>query len=75
MQKHISINDRPVIDKMLRAGYKQKNIVLALGFTKGTISKEIILKKSSRENPERWRSLTAQNRKRTLGKTSARTMF
>lgn len=41
MQKHISINDRPVIDKMLRAGYEQKDIVLALGFTKGAISKEI----------------------------------
>lgn len=44
MQRHININDRPVIDTMLRAvraGYQQKDIVLTLKFSKGAISKEI----------------------------------
>jgi len=41
MQRHINTNDRPIIDKMLATGYKQKDIVLVLGFPKGTISKEI----------------------------------
>jgi IS30 family transposase len=41
MQRHININDRPVIDKLLKAGYKQKDIVLALRFSKGAISREI----------------------------------
>jgi IS30 family transposase len=41
MPKHININDRAVIDKMLQAGYQQKDIVLALNFSKGAISKEM----------------------------------
>jgi len=41
MQRHINIIDRPVIDKLLKAGFNQKDIVLALGFSKGAISKEI----------------------------------
>lgn len=41
MQRHININDRPVIDKLLKAGFNQKDIVLALGFSKSAISKEI----------------------------------
>jgi IS30 family transposase len=41
MQRHININDRPVIDRLLNAGYTQNDVALTLGFTKGAISKEI----------------------------------
>ncbi len=41
MQRHININDRPVIDRMLRAGYTQISIADTLRFSKSAISKEI----------------------------------
>lgn len=41
MQRHITINDRSVIDKLLKAEFNQKDIVLALGFSKSAISNEI----------------------------------
>ena len=41
MQRHINTNDRPVIDRMLRGGYKQIEIANTLGYTKGALSKEI----------------------------------
>lgn len=42
MQRHININDRPVIDRMFKAGYTQISIADTLGFSKSAISKEIL---------------------------------
>lgn len=41
MHKHITTQDRSVIASMLRAQYRQKDIVDVLGVTKGALSKEI----------------------------------
>ena len=45
--RHINTNDRIQIDILLEKGYLQKDIVKALKFSKGTISKEIKRGKSN----------------------------
>lgn len=40
-KSHITYEERVVIDKMLKAGYKQKDIVSTLGRGKSTVSEEI----------------------------------
>ena len=65
MQRHINTDDRPVIDRMLRGGFKQIEVANTLRCTKGAVSKEIFRNKDD-DGIYRFRNADrkAKNRRR-----------
>jgi transposase, IS30 family len=65
MHRHININDRSVVDSMLKAGYGQKDIVNTLKFSKGAVSKEI-RKNSDEDGIYRFKNADKKSKQRRL---------